>query len=103
MIDKIKLLIDKHNALKITNYNFKWIICAILVLSGIVLLFLGFFSIPVGEIHNSVVSVFGMILTFAGGIVGIDYKYLSKNANTISAEQIEDIINRILEKTSKNS
>lgn len=46
-----------------------------LVLVGSILLFLGFFSDPTGEIHPSVLTAFGEILTFAGAILGIDYRY----------------------------
>ena len=33
---------------------------------------------PTGEIHPSVLTAFGEILTFAGAVMGIDYKYSSK-------------------------
>ena len=35
-------------------------------------------SPPTGEIHPSVLTAFGEILTFAGAILGIDYNYKSK-------------------------
>ena len=37
-----------------------------------------FFIDPRGEIHPSVLAAFGEILTFAGTVLGIDYKYKSK-------------------------
>ena len=33
---------------------------------------------PTGEIHPSVLTAFGEILTFAGAVMGIDYNYRSK-------------------------
>ena len=45
---------------------------------GVVLLFLGFFTAPKGEIHNSILVSFGEISTFSGALFGIDYKYKYK-------------------------
>lgn len=50
----------------------------ILVLTGIVLLFLGFYAVPVGEIANSVLVAYGEISTFAGALIGVDYSYKFK-------------------------
>jgi hypothetical protein len=47
----------------------------LLVLSGIVLMFSGFWVAPEGEIHNSVLVAFGEIGTFAGALFGVDYSY----------------------------
>ena len=54
------------------------LIAAILSLAGIVLLFIGTWLAPQGEIHESVLVAFGEIATFAGSIIGIDYHYRSK-------------------------
>ena len=51
------------------------IIATVLVASGIVLLFLGFFAVPIGEISSSVLTAFGEVGTFAGALLGIDYTY----------------------------
>ena len=45
------------------------------VLAGLVLLFLGFYAVPIGEIAPSVLTAFGETATFAGALIGIDYKY----------------------------
>mgnify|MGYP003296453418 CR=1 FL=1 len=42
---------------------------------GGALLLAGFLSPPLGEIHHSLLIAFGEILTFAGSLIGIDYKY----------------------------
>ena len=47
----------------------------ILTISGIVMLFMGLWIAPVGEIHNSVLVAFGEISTFAGALFGVDYTY----------------------------
>lgn len=53
--------------------------CALLLtFFGVVLIGMAFWVPPVGTIHPSVLTVFGEILTFAGTILGIDYKYRSR-------------------------
>lgn len=46
---------------------------------GCALLIAGFIVAPAGQIHNSVLVAFGECLTFAGSLLGIDYKYRSHN------------------------
>ena len=48
---------------------------AFLVVVGVVLLFLGFYAPIVGEITNSVLVAYGEVSTFAGALIGVDYKY----------------------------
>lgn len=45
---------------------------------GGLLLIAGFIAPPLGEIHPSVLTAFGEVLTFSGAILGMDYKYRSK-------------------------
>ena len=54
------------------------IIAILLTLSGIVLLFSGFWIDPQGLIDNSVLVAFGEISTFAGALFGVDYTYKFK-------------------------
>lgn len=54
------------------------IIAILLTLSGIVLLFCGFWIDPQGLIDNSVLVAFGEISTFAGALFGVDYTYKLK-------------------------
>ena len=49
-----------------------------LCLFGCMLLVAGFLCPPLAEIHHSVLIAFGEILTFAGSLIGIDYKYRYK-------------------------
>lgn len=53
----------------------------LLVLSGIVLIFSGFWVAPEGEIHSSVLVAFGEVSTFAGALFGVDYSYKVKMKN----------------------
>jgi hypothetical protein len=55
------------------------LVCAVaLCVFGCVLLVTGFICPPLAEIHHSVLIAFGEILTFAGSLIGIDYKYRYK-------------------------
>ena len=47
----------------------------LLVISGLVLLFLGFYAVPIGEITNSVLVAYVEVSTFAGALIGVDYSY----------------------------
>ena len=57
------------------------IIAILLTLSGIVLLFSGFWIDPQGLIDNSVLVAFGEISTFAGALFGVNYTYKFKIKN----------------------
>ena len=50
----------------------------VLCFFGCALLVAGFWTPPVGEIHHSVLIAFGEVLTFSGALIGMDYKYRSK-------------------------
>ena len=45
---------------------------------GAVLILTAFFVPPLGVIDPTVLTAFGEILTFSGAVLGIDYKYQSK-------------------------
>lgn len=50
----------------------------LLSMGGMLLLIMGFWVEPTGEIHNSVLVAFGEICTFAGALFGVDYTYKYK-------------------------
>lgn len=50
----------------------------LLVLLGLLMIFLALLLPPEGEVHPSVLTAFGEILTFAGAAIGMDYHYRSK-------------------------
>ena len=58
---------------KTTKLTIQVILSVILVLSGIVLLFMGFKVAPEGQIHDSVLIGSGETFTFAGALLGIEY------------------------------
>ena len=60
------------------------IIAAVLTFAGIGLLYLGTLLAPQGEIHETILVAFGEVATFAGAIIGIDYRYKNhyKNDNS---------------------
>lgn len=47
------------------------------LLAGFTLLFMSMFIPPEGEIHNSVLTAFGIVLIFVGALLGINMKYES--------------------------
>ncbi len=59
-------------------WNCQLIVAVLLSIAGLVLLFLGFWCSPTGEIHNSVLIGFGEVSTFAGALFGVDYSYKAK-------------------------
>ncbi len=52
---------------------------AITTLLGIVLLFCSFYAPPEGEISPTVMVAFGEICTFAGALMGLDYKWRNRD------------------------
>jgi O-antigen/teichoic acid export membrane protein len=63
---------------KTMKKNLQLILSVTLCVFGCVLLVTGFILPPLAEIHHSVLIAFGEILTFAGSLIGIDYKYRYK-------------------------
>ena len=59
----------------LVSNNIQLAVAVLLTLSGIALLFCGFWVDPEGKIDHSVLVAFGEASTFAGGLFGIDYKY----------------------------
>lgn len=58
--------------------NCQLLVAVLLSLAGVVLLFMGFWCSPTGEIHNSVLVGFGEVSTFSGALFGVDYSYKYK-------------------------
>lgn len=57
---------------------------------GCMMIVAAFIVPPTGEIHPSVLTAFGEILTFAGAVMGIDYRYKFKNNNLDNNETKSD-------------
>lgn len=57
----------------------QFIASLLVLLAGVVLVFISLFLQPVGVIHYTVITVFGMFLTFVGAVWQIDVKYEFKS------------------------
>lgn len=64
----------KHLTME-TKLSLQFILGVLVVVSGLVLLFLGFYAVPLGEIAPSVLTAFGEAATFSGALIGVDYNY----------------------------
>ena len=71
------------------NANIQLFTAAILAIIGMVLLFCGLYIDPQGEIHETVLVAYGEVLTFAGAIIGIDYRYKRKTTETNDPSNID--------------
>lgn len=60
------------------NDHFRLFWASVLCASGMALLFTGLWLPPEGEIDSSVLVAYGEVMTFVGGLVGIDYVYRNK-------------------------
>ena len=60
------------------KHTLQLIMSVLLVAFGCILIIAGFIVKPTGEIHPSVLTAFGEILTFAGAVIGVDYNYKYK-------------------------
>lgn len=54
------------------------VLAFLLVVFGMVVVMLALYMPPVGEIHPSVITVFGMLLAAAGAFLGIDLNFQLK-------------------------
>lgn len=60
----------------------------LLLISGVVLIFLGFFSPPIiGQIHTSVITTSGELFTFASCLMGLNLHYKNLLQKTIATMQ----------------
>lgn len=64
----------------------RFILACIMIFAGIVLLFLSFYTHPIGEITSSVLGASGELFVFAGSLLSLDsyvnwkiHKYLTDN------------------------
>ena len=60
----------------------KILLALLLVCFGVLLITAAFFVPPMGVIDPTVLTAFGEILTFAGAVIGIDYKHRINNDKT---------------------
>ena len=53
----------------------QFILGCFVTIAGLVLLYVGCFVPPIGEIDYSLLVAFGEVATFAGALIGVDYHY----------------------------
>lgn len=73
-----------------------YVLAIVSLTMGFILLFFGMFIKPEGEIHESVLTAFGIILVFVGAILGIDMKYAAKT------KEFKESISRYVERLDAN-
>lgn len=60
---------------KPSKENLQFISSLFVLFAGLVLVFISLFIQPMGEIHPSVITAFGMFLSFVGAVWHLDLKY----------------------------
>lgn len=70
----------------------RFILGVFLIIVGVVLIFCGFYTPPVGEIHSSVLGAVGELLTVGGALLGIDV-YFDHKMRKILANKEENTEN----------
>lgn len=60
---------------KASKENLQFISSLFVLFAGLVLVFISLFIQPTGEIHPSVITAFGMFLSFVGAVWHLDLKY----------------------------
>lgn len=90
---------------KVISEKSRFLFGVILVVIGVVLIFLGFYTPPVGEIHTSVLGATGELLCLGGALIGAD-SYLEFKMNKMfhsnHIEEIENIENEDIEESDHN-
>lgn len=66
---------DMAQLKKVNRDIIQFISSLITLVAGIVLVFLGFFAVPIGVIDYTVITAFGLFLSFVGAVWHIDIKY----------------------------
>ncbi|MCM1490413.1 MAG: hypothetical protein NC095_06265 [Muribaculum sp.] len=66
------------------------------LIAGFTLLFFGMFLPPEGQIHESVLTAFGIILVFVGAILGIEMHYADKTKKFMEqiSQQVTEALNK---------
>ena len=72
--------------------NAQLISATVMCIFGCALLVAGMVTPPAGEIDASVLIAYGEILTFAGSLFGIDYKYKRQKIKNSSAGSLESAL-----------
>ena len=72
----------KHLKQEFDKLTFKevviYLLAIIAMIAGLTLLYLGLFIPPAGEIHESVLTAYGLISIFVGSLLGITIHYANE-------------------------
>lgn len=72
----------KHLKQEFDKLTFKEVIiyslAVVSTVAGFVLIFLGMYIPPEGQIHESVLTAFGIILVFSGSLLGVSLHYANE-------------------------
>ena len=71
----MRKITDMAQLKKVNRDIIQFISSLITLVAGIVLVFLGFFAVPIGVIDYTVITAFGLFLSFVGAVWHIDLKY----------------------------
>lgn len=74
--------------IKVTKLKWMIISAVVLVFTGIVLIMIGIWCPPIGEIHPSLLTALGEIFSFSGCLFGINANYRFKTF--INQQNLED-------------
>lgn len=78
---------------KVISEKSRFLFGVILVVIGVVLIFLGFYTPPIGEIHTSVLGATGELLCLGGALIGADSYLEFKMKKMFHSHHIEEIEN----------
>lgn len=70
------------------------IVAGVMLLFGMIMVVCGFFTPPSGEVHDSILWIFGQTLVFSGAVLGISL-HVDNSIKSIEAKLEEKINNRI--------
>lgn len=89
----MKHLKDEFNKLTFKDM-LMYALAVITMIAGLVLLFLGMYIPPEGQIHESVLTAFGIICVFAASLLGISMHYANELSRfkTSIGEQLADFV-----------
>lgn len=60
---------------KETKLTLQFWLGVVVILAGLTMLFMGIWIPPTGAIDSSILVAFGESATFAGALIGVDYRY----------------------------
>lgn len=70
---------------------FTYILAALCLVAAFVLVFIGLYMPPQGELHPTIITLFGLVLGFVGALIGISNHYETKYKEL--EERIKSMIN----------